>query len=91
MPRRVAVCPYCHASLEFQATSWDEGGDGRWRVDSGDTTCTAEPDIDSDEWNDWWEHHRQMPYVYQLPVDERVREWARRSAARHTPLNVHDS
>jgi len=35
----------------------------------------TEPDIVSDDWDDWWETHNEMPYVYQLPVDEKIKSW----------------
>ena len=29
----------------------------------------------SRKWNDWMDQHSDMPYVNQLPVDERVKKW----------------
>jgi hypothetical protein len=77
VPSEVAVCPYCDAPLEVSAYSWTEEG-GRWLPDGFMSFCMSEPDVDLDEWDDWWDVHRVMPYVYQLPVDEKIREWMRR-------------
>ena len=83
VPRAVATCPYCDASLFVQANGWDLEPT-RWEVATAQVDCTAEPDIDTDEWNDWWNAHRHMPYVYQLPVDEKVMRWLRTSASDST-------
>jgi len=30
---------------------------------------------DEDQWEEWMQQHSEMPYVYQLPVDERVKDF----------------
>lgn len=78
VPARVAVCPYCDARLSAQATAWEQLRSGRWVPEEIMTFCASEPPIDSDEWEKWWDIHRVMPYVYQLPVDEKILAWMQR-------------
>lgn len=74
VPAIVACCPYCDAALRVSANSWTEQR-GIWIADGIDVHCTNEPDIDSDEWGAWFGCHSYMPYVYQLPVDNRIMVW----------------
>lgn len=49
-------CPYCGGKISFKATGWVQEDDG-WAADMGDVYCDSEPDIDSDEWDDWCSLH----------------------------------
>jgi len=70
------LCPYCNGDLTYRVNGWERQEDGTWKADSFDTVeCSSEPNMDSKEWEDWMNQHSDMPYVYQLPVDERVKKW----------------
>lgn len=47
------------------------------KVVSMTTECETEPDIDSDEWEEWHLEHYHMPYVDWLPFDLRMEKWIR--------------
>jgi len=70
------LCPYCKGDLTYTANGWEQDDNGLYMADSFDIDCSTEPDMeDEDEWNDWFNNHSEMPYVHQLPVDERVKEF----------------
>lgn len=70
------LCPYCKGDLTYTVNGWEQDDNGLWMADSFDMDCSTEPDMeDEDEWNDWFNNHSEMPYVHQLPVDERVKEF----------------
>lgn len=75
VPTEVAVCPYCGAALSVQFEWWQLQDDGSWAAVEVHADCTAEPDIETGEWTEWYQQHSQMPYVYQLPVDTKVGAW----------------
>jgi len=64
------ACPYCKGDLTYQAEGWEQQEDGTWTGNCFHSECSNEPDIESDEWEDWFATHSDMPYVYQLPVDQ---------------------
>lgn len=74
VPRKVATCPICDAKIVVDEVH-------EWECESGkpvgiSVDCVTRPDIDSEEWPDWFNHHwRNMPYVYWLPVEQRVLQW----------------
>lgn len=70
-----ALCPYCGGNLTYTANGWEEDDECRWMADSFDMQCSSEPDIESEEWEEWLRLHSDMPYSRQLPVDQRVKEW----------------
>lgn len=66
-------CPICGAKVYLMEV--DE-----WGCDSGDIVhasfeCETEPDIDSDEWEEWHWGHYSMPYVDWLPWEVKVMKW----------------
>lgn len=70
------LCPYCKADLTYQAEGWGQDDNGQWMADSLDVQCHNEPDMeDGEAWEEWLRVHSEMPYVYQLPVDNRVLSW----------------
>ena len=75
VPVDVAVCPYCGAALYIQFEQWGQQEDGSWVAENVHGSCVTEPDILSDEWQQWFNCHCIMPYVYQLPVDQRIEKW----------------
>lgn len=56
------LCPYCKGNLTYRCNGWD-------------IECSTKPDMESDDWEDWIHQHSEMPYVYQLPVDEKVKDF----------------
>lgn len=75
IPQEVAVCPICQAKLYATFDSWIEGKNGEWLARSTRLDCETEPDIDSQEWEGWFDGHYSMPYVDWLPVDLEVTKW----------------
>lgn len=67
------LCPYCQGDLTYRCNGWEQDENGLWMADSFDMECSTEPDMESEEWEDWMDNHSDMPYVHQLPVDERVK------------------
>jgi hypothetical protein len=67
------LCPYCQGDLTYRCNGWELDENGLWMADSFDMECSTEPDMESEEWEDWMDNHSDMPYVHQLPVDERVK------------------
>lgn len=70
------LCPYCGHHLTYIAGGWEECEEtGLWIVEFLDSDCWSEPDHETQraEWVKWMDDHCPFPYVYQLPVDERVR------------------
>lgn len=74
VPVEVAICPYCKRNLTAFTEAWEEDGEVMVATEVH-TECEGEPAIDSDEWPGWFRAHSYMPYVYQLPVNERVADW----------------
>jgi hypothetical protein len=76
IPLDVAVCPDCHSQISIYMDGWEEDESG-WLLDSFTTSCETEPDIDELEHMDWDESHPSfdMPYVYWLPITEKIKEW----------------
>lgn len=73
VPSNVAMCPICGAPIVVADIT-------EWESETGkpvgiSVECTTEPDIDSDEWEDWHKGHYSMPYVDWLPVENRVLTW----------------
>jgi hypothetical protein len=76
IPPEVAICPYCDTKLTAQFTGWTEADDGSgWMADEVDWDCESEPDFDSEEYDDWLDQHTEMPYVYRLPICQKIEKW----------------
>ena len=69
------LCPYCKGKLTYTCNSWEQDDKGLWMAEGFNMVCETEPEIDSEDWEDWFQSHCEMPYVYQLPVDERVKDF----------------
>lgn len=69
------LCPYCKGKLTYTCNSWEQDDNGLWMAEGFDMVCETEPEIDSEDWEDWFQSHCEMPYFYQLPVDERVKDF----------------
>ena len=74
IPTEVAVCPVCGGKLYGQCDCWIEEEDG-WKIESINLDCEHEPEIDSDEWNEWFKGHYAHPYIDWLPVNIMVVKW----------------
>lgn len=77
VPPSFARCPYCDGRLYAGFRGWSQEPDGTWIGDEVELDCENEPDMEEDEekWEAWLESHSEMPYVYWLPVCERVKQW----------------
>lgn len=75
IPASVALCPYCNGILQASFLAWEEDDDGDVKVIEMDLDCKTEPPLESGDWEDWTRWHSQMPYVYMLPVHDRVLKW----------------
>lgn len=75
IPIDVAKCPYCKARLSAQAHEWSKADDGLATVEGFDLECDAEPDVEDQAWNEWWNQHRNMPTVHWLPVQKIVKAY----------------
>lgn len=63
-------CPYCQATgLHLEVDEWEEGG---IPTEEG---CHVSCENESDDGPD----HYEMPYVFMLPLQKRVYEWARQN------------
>lgn len=68
-----AKCPICGSKLLLDAgEGCEQDSNGEWIATEIDLQCTSEPDIESQEWDDWHRWHYSMPYVDWLPLEQRV-------------------
>lgn len=74
-PLDVACCPICGEPV--LVGDFDE-----WETETGVVTeggfhinCKSEPDMDSEEYDDWFNSHWSMPYVDWLPLEVRLYRW----------------
>jgi hypothetical protein len=80
VPPSVAVCPYCGASLTVQVEAWTADGND-WMATECNPECQAEPELDDDnpnsigDWEDFVDVHAYMPYVYWMPVQDKLLQW----------------
>lgn len=79
VPAVIAMCPICSDVLFIEGIDeWVEDGD-QMRLDPEwqdvNVNCATEPDIDSEELEDWMSGHWSMPYVDWMPVSKRVTKW----------------
>lgn len=75
IPASVALCPYCDGILSASFTAWEEDDNGDVKAIEMDLDCQTQPPLESGDWEDWTRQHSQMPYVYMLPVHDRVLKW----------------
>jgi hypothetical protein len=75
VPDGVGKCPYCGGQLDVSSVVGEYLEEGVWLVDDVHLDCMNEPDIDSEEWVEFNKVHSWMPYVYWLPVQEKVIYW----------------
>jgi hypothetical protein len=75
IPKSVAVCPKCESGLILEDIEGYEYGEPLDEHSHIAFTCNTEPDIDSDEWEDWHNWHWSMPYVDWLPLEKPIMRW----------------
>lgn len=77
VPPDFARCPYCEGRLYAGFRGWVLEEDGTWAGEEVELDCENEPDMETNEaaWDYWLETHSEMPYVYWLPVCEKVKRW----------------
>ena len=74
LPTDKLACPICGKTVVVAGVQC-------WATETGEMEeveydCETEPDLDSDEYEDWFhDHHEYMPYVYWLPYQERLLTW----------------
>jgi len=79
VPKEVAVCPKCDGKLYVQFDAWEEDDDGTWYAAFVHTECENEPEIDSEDYEEWFDWHYDMPYVDWLPIDDDVERWLKQN------------
>jgi hypothetical protein len=79
VPAEIAVCPKCGGKLYVNLDAWTQDYDGTWKAEDPHTECENEPDIDSDDWEEWLAWHYNMPYIDWLPVDFDVERWLKQN------------
>jgi hypothetical protein len=69
-------CPKCdgHVTIE-EVDHWEQAEDETWQASKVYLSCTNEPDMCGDEWDDWFEWHYDMPYTDWLPLCQQVKTW----------------
>jgi len=74
LPMDKLACPMCWSSVILtQVLCW---GTDSGEILEAEYDCDTEPDMDSEEWDDWFRgHHERMPYVYWLPFQQRLLTW----------------
>lgn len=73
LPKDRFACPICGSTVHLTGVQeWDSG---TGEIIQADYDCETEPDIDSEEWEDWHRGHFAMPYVDWLPWEERLLPW----------------
>lgn len=77
IPRYVAACPKCGASLIIEdIDEWCTDDDSVATEAGLHFTCILMPEMDdSEHWNEWMNWHYDMPYVDWMPLQRPVYEW----------------
>lgn len=77
IPNNIAVCPICKSKISVHIDEIELHEDDKWYASECGLSidCEQEPDIDSEEWEDWHNGHYSMPYVDWLPVIKTVYDW----------------
>lgn len=75
IPNLIGRCPICGAKLEISDIDEWETYTGRVTESGFHINCVTQPEIDSKDWDSWWNWHWSMPYVDWLPLTMRVYKW----------------
>lgn len=66
-------CPICSSNIKITANAWEYCEKTKlWMATEIEVNCTKEPDLESDEWEEWFNWHYSMPYVDWLPLEIRL-------------------
>lgn len=89
IPGWLFECPKCGDLLTCEIDEWEQMEDGSWRVSECGLhlSCASEPEIGSKNWDEWFNWHFDMPYVYWLPLQAKVWAWFNESY-RFEPSNI---
>lgn len=69
-------CPICgEVVILYSVVEWETKTGVILQAEFG---CDTEPDIDSDEWEDWHRGHHRMPYVDWMPWEQRAYAWLKK-------------
>lgn len=82
VPEEVGRCPDCRGKLTASASGWTQQDDGSWLPDKPDFE-------DESAWIEYEDSHGQglgMPYVYWMPVTNRIEAWI----AKHYRVSMDD-
>lgn len=84
VPVEISKCVSCGAPLYLSGDGWTLGDHSEWICDSFNMICGSEPKTDDDReawdiYNDIHALHFKMPYIYWLPIQEKIRAWMDRS------------
>jgi len=77
IPLSVGVCPVCGMELVADIDEWEYDDDGCMMVgEQGlNLSCVSEPEIGTNEWQEWFDGHHSMPYETWHPLIPRVLKW----------------
>lgn len=75
IPPTIAKCPICGAALVIAEIDEWETETGRATEGGIHIECPTEPEMDSDDWEDWFRGHYSTPYIDWLPVCDVVFRW----------------
>lgn len=77
VPEKIAVCPYCGNKLIAICDEWVECDDLTWQASSLSVDCLSEPEMEEniELWKEWFAIHSEMPYVYMLPIEQKILAW----------------
>lgn len=60
LPHDMFPCPICGKSLSAQVMAWAQDAAGAWYATEVEIDCETEPDIEADEWDEWFANHYRM-------------------------------
>ena len=72
-PELPQPCPICGSKVYLVAVPCYETESGK--ALEIEYECVTEPEIDSDDWEEWHRGHYKMPYVDWLPWEISTMEW----------------
>lgn len=86
VPVEVGMCPYCDRPLSIGFEDFERNDVGTWSCIKVELECATELEmqqygqhVTEDDWDQFERSHSLMPYVYILPVEERILEWVNQS------------
>lgn len=79
VPLSVATCPICGAQVVIEFDEWEEAEEETFTASEAGIhpNCATEPDIESNDWQEWFNCHWRTPYIDWLPVEAKLFLWVR--------------